>query len=200
MKMKLLAPAGNFDSLKAAVFNGADEVYLGINNFNARNNINGFTLENLKEAVDFAHVYGVKVFLAINILFKDEELNDALQTLVKANNMGVDAFIVQDLGLAKLVKQNYPSIILHASTQMGIHNLEGAKWAENFGFSRVVLSRETSLDEIENIHKNTNLEIEYFVQGALCVCFSAPKSRGDSCSHRPLHIPFPYPDESGRYG
>ncbi|MBO4412665.1 MAG: U32 family peptidase [Clostridia bacterium] len=172
MKMKLLSPAGNFESLKSAVLNGADEVYLGINSFNARNNIDGFTLENLQEAVDFAHVYGVKVFLAINILFKDEELNSALQTVVKANNIGVDAFIVQDLALAFLIKQNYPGIILHASTQMGIHNLDGAKWAENFGFSRVVLSRETSLDEIENIHKNTNLEIEYFVQGALCVCFS----------------------------
>ena len=172
MKMKLLSPAGNFESLKAAVLNGADEVYLGINSFNARNNIDCFTLENLKEAVDFAHVYNVKVFLAINILFKDEELNSALETIVSANNMGVDAFIVQDLGIALAVKQNYPSIILHASTQMAIHNVDGAKWAEKFGFSRVVLSRETSLDEIKKIHDQTNLEIEYFVQGALCVCFS----------------------------
>ena len=170
--MKLLSPAGNFESLKAAVLNGADEVYLGINSFNARNNIDGFTLENLKEAVDFAHVYNVKVFLAINILFKDEELNSALQTIVSANNMGVDAFIVQDLGLAQLIRQHFPSIVLHASTQMAIHNLEGAKWAERFGFKRVVLSRETSLEEIKKIHNQTNLEIEYFVQGALCVCFS----------------------------
>ena len=170
--MKLLAPAGNLESLKTAILNGADEVYLGINNFNARNNIDGFTLENLKEAVDFAHVYGVKVMLAINILFKDEELNEALKIVVDTNNLGVDAFIIQDLGLAVLIKENYPSIILHASTQMGIHNLNSAKWAENFGFKRIVLSRETSLEEIKLIHENTNLEIEYFVQGALCVSFS----------------------------
>ena len=170
--MKLLSPAGNFDSLKAAVFNGADEIYLGINDFNARNNIDGFNMQNLKSAVDFAHLFGVKVDLAINILFNDNELQKALNIVVDAYNFGVDAFIVQDLGLANLIHLHYPQVELHASTQMGIHNLEGVKFIEKLGFKRVVLARETPLDEIIRIRKNSNIEIEYFVQGALCVSFS----------------------------
>lgn len=170
--MKILSPVGNFESLKVAVSSGADEVYLGINEFNARNNIDGFSLASLNEAVDYAHVFGVKVNLAINILFKDCELQDAVNTIVEAYNMGVDSFIVQDLGLAYLISKNYPQIELHASTQMGLHNLEGVEALKDFGFKRVVLSRETSLQEIQRIRKNTNIEIEYFAQGALCVSFS----------------------------
>lgn len=170
--MKILSPAGNFESLKMAVYNGADEVYLGINDFNARNNIDGFCIENLQTAVDFAHVYGVKVCLAINILFRNAEIQNALNTVVLAYNMGVDAFIVQDLGLMQLIHKNYPMIELHASTQMGIHNLEGALYLKQFGVKRVVLARETPLDEIKRIKENTDLEIEYFAQGALCVSFS----------------------------
>ena len=152
--MKLLAPAGNMESLKMAIFNGADEVYLGINSFNARNNVESFTIDTLKQAVDFAHLFVVRVFLAINILFTDQELQSALDTVVKAYNMGVDAFIVQDLGLAKIICENYPEIELHASTQMGIHNLEGVKFIEQFGFKRVVLARETPLSEIKRINQN----------------------------------------------
>ena len=170
--MKILSPAGNFESLKAAVFNGADEVYLGINDFNARNNIDGFSSSDLKTAVDFAHIFDVKVNLAINILFSNEEIETALDTIVDAYNLGVDCFIVQDIGLAKLVHDNYPEIELHASTQMGLHNIEGVKAVEQFGFKRVVLARETPLEEIERIKQNTNLEVEYFAQGALCVSFS----------------------------
>lgn len=170
--MKILSPAGNFESLKMAVFNGADEVYLGINNFNARNNIDGFSIETLEEAVDFAHIFGVKVNLAINILFRDDELQDVLDTIVKAYNLGVDSFIIQDLGLASIVHENYPEIEIHASTQMAIHNLEGVKAIQKFGFKRVVLARETPLDEIKRIRDNTDIEIEYFAQGALCVSFS----------------------------
>lgn len=170
--MKILSPAGNFESLKRAVFNGADEVYLGINDFNARNNIDGFTLTTLKEAVDFAHVYKVKVLLAINILFSDNEIQKALDTIIDAYNIGIDAFIIQDLGLAHLVHDKYPEIELHASTQMGIHNLEGVKEIEKYGFRRVVLARETPLSEIKRIKENSSVEIEYFAQGALCVAFS----------------------------
>ena len=170
--MKVLSPAGNYESLKLAIYNGADEVYLGINNFNARNNIDGFTKETLEQAVDFAHVYGVKVNLAINILFSNDELQEALNTIVDAYNIGVDSFIIQDLGLASLVYEYYPEIEIHASTQMAIHNLEGLKAIEKFGFKRVVLARETPLDEIKRIRENTDLEIEYFAQGALCVSFS----------------------------
>lgn len=170
--MKILAPAGNFESLKLAVYNGADEVYLGINEFNARNNIDSFTLENLEQAVDFAHVYGVKVCLAINILFSDAEIKHAINTIITAYGMGVDYFIIQDLGLIKLLYENYPEIPIHASTQMGIHNLEGVKFIEQYGVKRVVLARETPLSEINRIRQNSDIEIEYFVQGALCVSFS----------------------------
>ena len=171
-KMELLAPAGNMESLKMAIYNGANAVYLGIKQYNARNNIDGFTLDTLREAVDFAHLYDVRVYLALNILFKDDELQSALDVVVDANNIGVDAFIVQDLGLAYLIKQHYPSIELHASTQMAIHNLEGVRMLERLGFSRVVLARETSPEEIKRISDNSNMEIEFFVQGALCVSFS----------------------------
>lgn len=170
--MKILSPAGNFESLKMAVYNGADEVYLGINSFNARNNIYGFSIDTLEQAVDFAHIFGVKVNLAINILFRDDELQDALDTIVNAYNLGVDSFIIQDLGLVSLVHKNYPEVEIHASTQMAIHNLEGVKAIEKYGFKRVVLARETPLDEIKRIRENSDVEIEYFVQGALCVSFS----------------------------
>ena len=169
--MKLLSPAGDFESLKMAVFYGADEVYLGVKDFNARN-IEGFSLTSLREAVDFAHIYGVKVHLAVNILFPNSELQSALDLVVDAYNLGVDAFIIQDLGLASLISKNYPEICIHASTQMGLHNLEGVQFAKKLGFSRVVLSRETPLEEIKRIKQNCDIEIEYFAQGALCVSFS----------------------------
>lgn len=171
-KMKLLAPAGDMLSLKMAVYNGADEVYLGVKNFNARNNIEGFDLASLKDAVDFAHIFGVKVHLTINILFTDSELQSALDIVVDAYNLGVDAFIIQDIGLMALLHKYYPQIQLHASTQMGIHNLEGVQYLSQFGVKRVVLARETPLSEIKRIKQNSDVELEYFAQGALCVCFS----------------------------
>jgi len=169
--MKILSPVGSFDSLKMAIFNGADEVYLGITDFNARA-VNGFTFDQLKEVVNFSHTYGVKVLLAVNILFKDNELNKALDLVVDSYNIGVDAFIVQDFGLVNLIHDNFPQIELHASTQMGIHNLEGVQAIEKYGFKRVVLARETPLSEIKRIRDNSNIEIEYFAHGALCVSFS----------------------------
>ncbi len=170
--MKLLSPAGNLTSLKTAVFFGADEVYLGVNEFNARNNVDGFTLDNLESAVDFCHLYGVKVCLAINILFKTHELERALTVVKSAFRFGVDYFIVQDLGLAYLIKKHIPTAVLHASTQMAVHNLEGVLALAPYGFKRVVLARETPLEEIKRIKQNTDIEIEYFVHGALCVSFS----------------------------
>jgi len=171
MSMKILSPAGDFESLKMAVFNGADEVYLGVKDFNSRN-IEGFSLQTLKEAVDFAHIFNVKVNLAVNILFNDEEIQSVLDLIVDANNLGVDSFIVQDIGLISLLKKYYPQIEIHASTQMAIHNLEGVKAVEVLGVKRVVLARETSLEEVQRIRKNSNVEIEYFCHGALCVSFS----------------------------
>lgn len=170
--MKILSPVGNFESLKMAVYYGTDEVYLGVKDFNARNNIEGFSVEDLDEVVFLAHINNVKINLAVNILFRDDELSRAMELVVKAYNKGVDSFIVQDLGLAYLLHKYYPEIELHASTQMGLHNLEGVKQAEKLGFKRVVLARETPLDEIKRIRDNTKVEIEYFAQGALCVCFS----------------------------
>ncbi len=169
--MKILSPAGNMQCLKSAIIGGADEVYVGINNFNARN-IDGFTMDTIKEAIDFAHLHGVKILLAINILFTDKELQEALNTAVMAYNYGIDALIVQDIGLAKLLHDHYPEIELHASTQMGLHNLEGVLAVLPLGFKRIVLSRETPLEEVKRIKENTNIELEYFAHGALCVSFS----------------------------
>ncbi len=171
-KPELLAPAGDKNCFYTAVNNGADAVYLGLNNFNARMKAENFDRETLKECVDYAHFFGVKVYVTLNILIKDEEMLQALNTVKDALEVGVDAFIVQDLGLIYVLKRCFPDIVLHLSTQAGVHNLEGAKIAERLGVKRVVLSRETKLDDIKAIKKGTNLEIEYFVQGALCVCFS----------------------------
>ena len=171
MNMKILSPAGDFQSLKVAVSAGADEVYLGVKNFNARN-IEAFSLETLKQAVDYAHIFGVKINLTVNILFSDDEMQQALDLIVDAYNLGVDSFIIQDVGLMSLVHKNYPQIEIHASTQMGLHNLEGVKALSDLGYSRIILSRETSLEEIKRIRDNTNVEIEYFCHGALCVAFS----------------------------
>jgi putative protease len=170
--MKILSPAGNFESLKTAIYNGANEVYLGVNEFNARNNIDGFSMEDLPSAVDFSHVFGVKVCLAVNILFDDEEIGKAVKLILEAYKVGVDAFIIQDLGLIKILSDNYPEIEIHASTQMGVHSLEGVKALEKYGVKRVVLARETPLKEIKRIKQNSSVEIEYFAQGALCVSFS----------------------------
>lgn len=169
--MKILSPVGDFDSLRMVVFNGADEIYLGITDFNARST-NGFTMSQLQDVVNFSHLYGVKVLLAVNILFADDELQHATDLVVDAYNMGVDAFIVQDFGLITTLHKYYPQIELHASTQMGIHNLAGVKFLEKYGIKRVVLSRETPLEEIKNIREHSNIEIEYFCHGALCISFS----------------------------
>lgn len=170
--VEILSPVGNFESLKCAVNNGADAVYLGVSDFNARNNLVNFSMDELKEAVNFAHLFGVKVYLTLNILFKDDEFENVLRVVGKALDAKVDAFIVQDIGLVYLLRTIYPNIVLHASTQMGVENLEGVKFLKRLGFSRVVLARETPLSEIKRIKDNEDIEIEYFVQGALCVAYS----------------------------
>ncbi len=170
--LKILSPVGDFESLKVAISEGANEIYFGVSEFNARNNIVGFTLEQVESVTALCHLFNVRAFLAVNILFSDSELEDAVNLIVKAYNLGVDAFIIQDLSLADILYKNYPNIEIHASTQMGIHNLEGVKFLEKYNFKRVVLSRETPLAEIKRIRQNSNIEIEYFVQGALCVSFS----------------------------
>lgn len=170
--LEILSPAGNFASLKSAIYNGANAVYLGLNSYSARGNIENFTPENLKTAVEFAHLYNVKVYLTLNTLIKDSEFDDVLKNVKFALSVGVDAFIVQDIGLCYFLRQNFPNIELHASTQMGIQNLEGVNALNPLGFSRVVLARETPFSEIKRISQNCDIDIEYFIQGALCVAFS----------------------------
>lgn len=171
-QIEILSPAGNFESLKSAVNNGADAVYLGLSDFNARGNIENFTLDNIGMVISYAHLFGVKVYVALNTLIKDEEMSIALNMVKNALEAGVDAFIVQDIGLCYYLRQNFPNIELHASTQMGLQNLEGLQALSDLGFKRVVLARETPLEEVARIKENLDIEIEYFVQGALCVAFS----------------------------
>lgn len=171
-KIELLAPVGDFECLKAAVQNGADAVYLGASSFSARASAKNFDLDELKEAIDYAHLRGVKVHLALNTLIKNNEFDDALFLAKEAYKIGVDALIVQDYGLCSTLLKYLPDLPLHASTQMSIHNLDGAKQAEDLGFSRVVLSRETSLASLEFIKNHSNIELEVFIHGALCISYS----------------------------
>lgn len=131
-----------------------------------------FTLEELKKAIDYAHIRNVKVHLALNILIKNEEFSDAISIAEKAYEYGIDAIIVQDIGLAQTLIKHFPDLDIHASTQMTTNNLNGVKILENLGFKRVVLSRELSIREIEFICRNTNMEIETFIHGALCISYS----------------------------
>lgn len=169
---ELLSPVGDFECLKAAVQNGANAVYLGAGNFNARAKATNFNGEELKKAIQYAKLRNVKVHLTLNTLIKNEEFNNAVDLAINAYNLGVDAIIVQDLGLTNFLLKNYPEISLHASTQMTVHNLAGVNQLKNKGFSRVVLSRELSIEDIEYIRKNTNSELEVFVHGALCISYS----------------------------
>ena len=171
-KIELLAPVGDFECLKAAVQNGADAVYLGASTFSARASAKNFDLDQLKDAIDYAHLRGVQVHLALNTLIKNNELDNAFLLTKEAYKLGVDALIVQDYGLCKILLKYLPDLPIHASTQMTIHNLEGAKKSEELGFSRVVLSRETSLAELEYIKNNSNIELEVFIHGALCISYS----------------------------
>ena len=171
-KPELLSPVGNFECLKAAVQNGADSVYFGAGNFNARARATNFSGENFKKAIEYAKLRNVKTNLTLNTLIKNDEFENAINLAIEAYNYGIDAIIIQDLGLAKYILKYHPEIVLHASTQMTVHNLEGVKQLENFGFSRVVLSRELDINEIKNIKQNTDTELEVFIHGALCISYS----------------------------
>ena len=170
--MELLAPAGSMEALRAAVCNGADAVYLGADTFNARMNARNFSAADLQEAVVYCHVRGVKVHLTLNTLVLDREMPRAAELIRLAASCGVDAFIVQDLGVVSLCRQLAPDVPIHASTQMSIHSLEGVMEAVALGCSRVVLARELPAEEIAHICKKSPVEIEVFVHGALCMCYS----------------------------
>ena len=171
-KVELLAPAGDFNCLKAAVQNGANSVYFGISKFNARAFATNFSIEEMKEIIKYCKLRNVKTNLTLNTLIRNSEFEDAVSLANEAYKAGIDAIIVQDLGLATFLIKNFPELAVHASTQMSIHNLEGALQAEKLGFKRVVLAREICANEIEYICNNTNVEIETFIHGALCISYS----------------------------
>lgn len=170
--IELLAPAGSIESLYAAVQAGTDAVYLGGNKFSARAYASNFDNENMAKAVEYCHLYNVKIYVTINTILKQDELDEALEYAKFLYKTGVDALIIQDLGFANLIRKNLPDFELHASTQMTIHNAEGALFLKELGFKRIVLSRELSLNEIKHISTNLGVETEIFVHGALCICYS----------------------------
>lgn len=167
-KAELLSPA-TVKTYKYAVKNGADAVYFGYGKFNARADGDNFT--ELSSAVEYCHIYNVKAYLALNIIFKNSELSIVTEIIKEAESAGIDAFIITDLALVKIIKK-YSKAQIHASTQMGIHSIDGVKFLERFGIDRVILSREVNKDDINAILKNSNMDLEIFVHGALCVAFS----------------------------
>ena len=168
--LEILAPAGNTECANAAIMSGANAIYLGLGNFSARQGAENFDALAFRETVERAHFFGVKVYVAMNTIVKNSEVNDFLSAVVFAWNNGADAIILQDIFLGKLLKERYPAIVLHLSTQAGVCTMDGAKLAKEYGFSRVILARETPLNEIKKIA--AMMETEVFVQGALCTAFS----------------------------
>ena len=167
---ELLSPAGNMESLKAAINNGADAVYLGGKSFGARAYADNFSDEELKEAVRYAHLYGVKLYVAVNTIIYNNEVNDFVKYIELLYRIGVDALIMQDIGMISLVRKKFPNMEIHASTQCHNHNNEGIKLLKDLGVTRIVLDREMSLEEIENI--DIDVEKEVFIHGALCNSYS----------------------------
>ena len=170
--VELLSPVGDFECLKAAVQNGANSVYFGADIFSARAFATNFSLEDLEKAIQYAKIRGVKTHLTLNTLVTDTEFESAMNVAKKAYEFGIDAIIVQDLGLAMALMRAFPDLPIHGSTQMTVHNLNGALELQELGFKRVVLARELSVNEIDYICKNTNIEIETFIHGALCISYS----------------------------
>lgn len=172
-EIEILAPAGSYESLKAAIAAGADAVYVGGNRFGARAYANNFSEEELLEAIDYVHLHGKKIYLTVNTLLKEKELKKELyEYLLPYYRQGLDAVIVQDVGVLRFVRKYFPTLPIHASTQMTITGVDGAKFMEEQGVERVVTARELSLKEIKEISKQTSVEIESFVHGALCYCYS----------------------------
>ncbi|HDD45348.1 MAG TPA: U32 family peptidase [Candidatus Desulfofervidus auxilii] len=170
--MEILAPAGNFEAFFAALEKGADAIYVGIKTFNARAYARNFTLEELALMIPYAHQLGRKVFVALNSLIKETEWKDLIEIIIALGQIKPDAIIIQDLGVFWLCKHRFPHLVLHASTLMACHNVIGVKKLANMGFKRIVLARELTLKEIENIKKSVSVELEVFVHGALCFSYS----------------------------
>ena len=171
-RIELLAPAGDFESLQGAIANGANAIYLGTTAFSARAFAKNFSLEELNQAVQYAHLRNVRIFVTVNTLYQDDEMKDVLSLIDSLYDLQIDALLIQDIGLLKLVHERYPDMELHTSTQMSIMSLEALRYFEDLGVKRVVLARENTIDEIKYICSHTDLEIEVFAHGALCVGYS----------------------------
>lgn len=169
---ELLAPAGNLEILKGVIESGADAVYVGGSIFGARAYANNFTEEELLEAIDFAHLRGVKVYLTVNTLIKNSEFSKLYDYLLPYYKRGLDAVIVQDIGVVKAIHEYFPSMEIHTSTQMTVTGADGVRFLSQFGVTRVVMAREISLAEMKRIHEETGMELEAFVHGALCYSYS----------------------------
>ena len=202
-KIELLSPVGNMDCMRAAVQNGADAVYFG-SGFSARAFASNFDGDDLKCAIEYAKLRGVQTHLTLNTLIKNDEFENAFSVAQMAYNYGIDAIIVQDIGLANLLINSFPNIAIHASTQLTAHNLDGVLSLQDMGFRRVVLSRELTLEEIEYITKNSNVEIETFIHGALCISYSGQclfssmvggRSGNRGKCAQPCRLPFSLIDE-----
>ena len=170
--MKIVAPAGNMERFYAAVKAGAQEIYMGLKGFGARRNAENFTLEEYKEALDYAHKRGVRIFLTLNTIMMEKEMDFLYENLKALYEHGLDAVIVQDLGYFRYMKENFPDMEYHGSTQMTVGNHIEAEYLRKIGFKRVVLPREMTFEEIKKIRENTSIELEIFVSGALCICYS----------------------------
>ena len=171
-KLELLAPAQNYSCAIAAINSGADAIYIGAVNFGARKNASN-SLVDIKKIVDYAHLFNVKVYVTLNTILNDEELIECEKLINELYKIKVDALIIQDFGILKLALENkLPQIVLHASTQCDNRTLEKIKFLQDINFKRAILARELSIEDIEKIHKNTNIELEHFIHGALCVCYS----------------------------
>lgn len=169
---EILSPVGDINGFYTAIRSGADAVYMGLNKYNARMRAENISLDNLPSLVRYAHLKSVKVYITLNTILTTREVEDVCDMVATCLRAGVDAFIVQDVGLISILKTRYPEIVLHGSTQLGVHNIRGARMAKELGLSRVVLSRECTLDDIKAISESVDIELEVFVQGAMCVCFS----------------------------
>lgn len=170
--MKIVGPAGNFEKLDAAIKAGANEVFLGLKGFGARRNNDNFNMQDLLDGIDYAHKKGVRVLLALNTIMKDMEIKSVYKNFKPIYEHGVDAVIVQDFGLIKFLKANFPNLCLHGSTQMTVSNYKEANFLKELGLSRVVLARELSFEEIKEIRENTDIELEVFVSGSMCISYS----------------------------
>lgn len=206
-KVELLAPAGGMNQLLAAVENGADAVYLGGKLFNARINATNFTMEEMKEGIEYAHLRNVKIYVTMNVLIKDEELEEAVDYAATLYQMGIDGIILQDIGLADALRKTLPDLPLHFSTQGTVYNASGVRTAVKLGFKRVVLARELTIEEIRTIASEQLCELEVFVHGALCMCYSGQchlsRAIGGRSANRgecaqPCRLP--YQDENGVEG